>query len=88
MKASTRAVVTGAEGTRRAQTSAKYKWQDLGKESVHEIRVAVKSVPIWRVSALDYHINNGTSTEKRKFKKKNQFGREDDDFNFLSGEFR
>ena len=46
MKASTRAVVTGAEGTRRAQTSAKYKWQDLGKESVHEIRVAVKSVPI------------------------------------------
>ena len=46
MKASTRAVVTGAEGTHRAQTSAKYNRQDLGKESVHEIRVAVESVPI------------------------------------------
>lgn len=81
MKASTRAVVTEAEGTQR---STKYKQQDLRKESVRELgssEISAQLKTFW----FDDHINNDTSTEKRKFKNRNRFGREDDDFNLGRG---
>lgn len=36
----------------------------------------------YRVSGLDYHMNDGTSLENRKLKQRKLFGKKDDGFNF------